>query len=114
MSMGSMWLRNSHYGYVFSFRGSLGAAYRPLNLVTTDSLAGKAGTTPIKTGGEMRKTRVNTGFHEHAESVGRLRRLRKSRYSFNNPETWASSRCFLLLPSYFQLKLSTLNLLLLG
>ena len=37
----------------------------------------------------MRKTRVNTGFHEHAESVGRLRRLRKSRYSLNNPETWA-------------------------
>ena len=39
----------------------------------------------------MRKTRVNTGFHEHAESLGRLRRLRKSRYSLNNPETWA--RC---------------------
>src|SRR5437016_11007954 len=68
--------------------GNLGAAYRPLTLVTTDSLAGKAGTAPIKTGGEMRKTRVNTGFHAHAESVGRLRRLRKSRYSLNNPETW--------------------------
>jgi len=59
------------------------------NLVTTDSLAGKAGTASIKTGWEMRKTRVNTGFHEHAESVERLRRLRKSRYSLNNPETWA-------------------------
>jgi len=70
-------------------RGNLGATYRPLTLVTTDSLAGKAGTAPIKTGGEMRKTRVNTGFHAHAESVGRLRRLRKSRYSLNNPETWA-------------------------
>src|SRR5438552_13683863 len=70
--------------------GNLGAAYRPLTLVTTDSLPGKAGTAPIKTGGEMRKTRVNTGFHEHAESVERLRRLRKSRYSLNNPETWAS------------------------
>src|SRR6266702_6165127 len=86
--MGSMWIGNSHYSYVFSFRGSLGAAYRPLNLVTTDSLAGKAGTAPIKTGGEMRKTHVNTGFHDHAESMGRLRRLRKSRYSLNNPETW--------------------------
>src|SRR5437016_12928360 len=72
-------------------RGNLGAAYRPLTLVTTDSLPGKAGTAPIKTGGEMRKTRVNTGFHEHAESVERLRRLRKSRYSLNNPETWV--RC---------------------
>ena len=89
--MGSMWIGNSHYSYVFSFRGSLGAAYRPLNLVTTDSLAGKAGTAPIKTGGEMRKTHVNTGFHDHAESMGRLRRLRKSRYSLNNPETWARS-----------------------
>jgi len=89
VSIGSMWLRNSYYSYVFSFRGSFGAAYRPLNLVTTDSLAGKAGTASIKTGGEMRKTRVNTGFHAHAESVGKLRRLRKSRYSLNNPETWA-------------------------
>src|SRR5260370_28528416 len=88
--MGSMWIGNSHYSYVFSFRGSLGAAYKPLNLVTTDSLAGKAGTAPIKTGEEMRKTHVNTGFHDHAESMGRLRRLRKSRYSLNNPETWAS------------------------
>ena len=90
--MGSMWIGNSHYSYVFSFRGSLGAAYRPLNLVTTDSLAGKAGTAPIKTGGEMRKTHVNTGFHDHAESMGRLRRLRKSRYSLNNPETWVRTK----------------------
>src|SRR5437667_2560827 len=96
--MGSMWIGNSHYSYVFSFRGSLGAAYRPLNLVTTDSLAGKAGTAPIKTGGEMRKTHVNTGFHDHAESMGRLRRLRKSRYSLNNPETWARNPCFMSTP----------------
>src|SRR5437762_8086735 len=75
-------------------RGNLGAAYRPLTLVTTDSLAGKAGTAPIKTGGEMRKTRVNTGFHAHAESLGRLRRLRKSRYSLNNPETWARAAIY--------------------
>ncbi len=97
-----MWLRNSYYSYVFSFRGSFGAAYRPLNLVTTDSLAGKAGTASIKTGGEMRKTRVNTGFHAHAESVGKLRRLRKSRYSLNNPETWASC----MIPDWWSIKTS--------
>src|SRR6266566_1270903 len=91
MSMGSMWIGNSHYSYVFSFRGGLWDGLEAPNLVTTHSLAGKAGTAPIKTGWEMRKTRVNTGFHEHAESVGRLRRLRKSRYSLNNPETWASA-----------------------
>ena len=28
MSMGSMWLRNSHYSYVFSFRGGFGMAWR--------------------------------------------------------------------------------------
>jgi len=28
MSMGSMWLRDSHYSYVFSFRGDLGMVWR--------------------------------------------------------------------------------------
>src|SRR5208283_1085384 len=39
----------------------------------------------------MRKATSTRAFHEHAESMGRLRRLRKSRYSLNNPETWASA-----------------------